>query len=141
VKYAGLFIALSLLTLFLWEHLAGKPLHPIQYGLMGLALSVFYLLLLALAEHIGFASAYLVAALALCALLGVYISGAFRSATAGSGSAVAFGTVYALLYLLVTSEDYSLLAGAIGLFAILAAVMVVTRRIDWYGTTAAREQG
>ena len=139
VKYAGLFIALSLLTLFLWEHLAGKPLHPIQYGLMGLALSVFYLLLLALAEHIGFASAYLVAALALCALLGVYISGAFRSATAGSGSAVAFGTVYALLYLLVTSEDYSLLAGAIGLFAILATVMVITRRIDWYGTTAKEE--
>ncbi len=54
VKYAGLFIALSLLTLFIWEHLARRPLHPIQYGMMALALSVFYLLLLALAEHIGF---------------------------------------------------------------------------------------
>lgn len=138
VKYAGLFIALSLLTLFLWEHLAGKPLHPIQYGLMGLALSVFYLLLLALAEHIGFANAYLAAAVALCALLGVYIAGAFRSSMAGGGSGLAFGTVYALLYLLVTSEDYSLLAGAIGLFVILATVMVVTRRIDWYG---ARSRG
>jgi inner membrane protein len=132
VKYAGLFIALSLLTLFLWEHLAGKSLHPIQYGLMGLALSVFYLLLLALAEHIGFGRAYVVAALALCSLLGVYIAGAFRSAKAGSGSAVAFGAVYALLYLLVTAEDYSLLAGAIGLFAILATVMVLTRKLDWY---------
>jgi inner membrane protein len=132
VKYAGLFIALSLLTLFLWEHLAGKPLHPVQYGLMGLALSVFYLLLLALAEHIGFAKAYIVAALALCSLLGVYIAGAFRSAKAGSGSGVAFAAVYGLLYLLVTSEDYSLLAGALGLFAILATVMVVTRKLDWY---------
>ncbi len=134
VKYAGLFIALSLLTLFLWEHLARKSLHPIQYGLMGLALSVFYLLLLALAEHIGFANAYIVAALALCSLLGVYIAGAFRSSMAGSGSAVAFGAVYALLYLLVTSEDYSLLAGSIGLFAILATVMILTRRVNWYGT-------
>ena len=139
VKYAGLFIALSLLTLFLWEHLAGQPLHPIQYGLMGLALSVFYLLLLALAEHIGFPKAYATAAVALCALLGVYIAGAFRSSKAGSGSALAFGTVYALLYLLVTSEDYSLLAGAIGLFVILATVMVITRRIDWYGATRKAE--
>jgi inner membrane protein len=95
---------------------------------------VFYLLLLALAEHIGFANAYLAAAVALCALLGVYIAGAFRSSKAGGGSAVAFGIVYALLYLLVTSEDYSLLAGAIGLFVILSTVMIVTRRIDWYGS-------
>jgi inner membrane protein len=140
VKYAGLFIALSLLTLFLWEHLSRQPLHPIQYGLMGLALSVFYLLLLALAEHIGFPKAYAAAAVALCSLLGVYIAGAFRSSKAGGGSALAFGTVYALLYLLVTSEDYSLLAGAIGLFAILATVMVVTRRIDWYGRRDEEEE-
>jgi inner membrane protein len=133
VKYAGLFIALSLLTLFLWEHLTRKSLHPIQYGLMGLALSVFYLLLLALAEHIGFTNAYVVAALALCSLLGIYIAGAFHSSRAGGGSAVAFGSVYALLYLLVTSEDYSLLAGAIGLFAILATVMILTRKVNWYG--------
>jgi inner membrane protein len=141
VKYAGLFIALSLLTLFLWEHLAGKPLHPIQYGLTGLALSVFYLLLLALAEHVGFARAYIIAAVALCALLGVYIAGAFRSMLAGSGSAAAFGLVYGLLYLLVTSEDYSLLTGAIALFAILATVMVVTRKLDWYRAGPKSEEG
>src|SRR6185295_7664805 len=136
VKYAGLFIALSLLTLFLWEHLARRPLHPIQYALMGLALSVFYLLLLALAEHIGFVYAYLTAALALCALLGVYLAGAFRSSRAGAGSSVAFGATYALLYLLVTSEDYSLLAGSLALFAILATVMMVTRRLNWYDSGA-----
>ncbi|HEY1283837.1 MAG TPA: cell envelope integrity protein CreD [Steroidobacteraceae bacterium] len=136
VKYAGLFIALSLLTLFLWEHLARRPLHPIQYGLMALAMSVFYLLLLALAEHIGFLYAYLAAALALCSLLGIYLAGAFRSSRAGGGSAVAFGATYALLYLLVTSEDYALLAGSLALFAILATVMVLTRRLDWYGSGA-----
>ncbi len=136
VKYAGLFIALSLLTMFLWEHLARRPLHPIQYGLMGLALSVFYLLLLALAEQIGFALAYLAAAIALCALLGVYLAGALRSKKAGSGSAGAFAAVYGLLYLLVTSEDYALLAGSLGLFAVLATVMLVTRRLDWYAPNA-----
>jgi inner membrane protein len=141
VKYAGLFIALSLLTLFLWEHLARRPLHPIQYGLMGLALSVFYLLLLALAEHIGFVYAYLIAALALCALLGVYLAGAFRSSRAGGGSTIAFGATYALLYLLVTSEDYALLAGSLALFAILATVMVVTRRLNWYEPGATPAEG
>jgi inner membrane protein len=140
VKYAGLFIALSLLTLFLWEHLARRPLHPIQYGLMGLALSVFYLLLLALAEHIGFVYAYTAAALALCALLGIYLAGAFRSSRAGGGSAIAFGATYALLYLLVTSEDYALLAGSLALFAILATVMVLTRRLNWYDSGATPEE-
>ena len=136
VKYAGLFIALSLLTMFLWEHLSRRRLHPIQYGLVGLALAVFYLLLLALAEHIGFEYAYVAAALALCTLLGIYIAGAFRSSRAGAGSAVTFGATYALLYLLVTSEDYALLAGALALFAILASVMMLTRRLNWYEPSA-----
>jgi len=136
VKYAGLFIALSLLTLFVWEHLARRPLHPIQYGLMALALSVFYLLLLALAEHVGFTIAYVCAALALCGLLGIYLAGAFRSGWSGSGAGAVFAGVYALLYLLVTSEDYSLLAGSLALFALLATAMVLTRRLDWYQTTA-----
>jgi inner membrane protein len=136
VKYAGLFIALSLLTLFVWEHLARRPLHPIQYALMGLALSVFYLLLLALAEHVGFTVAYVCAAVALCGLLGVYLAGAFDSTRAGNGAGAVFAGVYALLYLLVTSEDYSLLAGSLAVFALLATAMVLTRRLDWYQATA-----
>jgi inner membrane protein len=136
VKYGGLFIALSLLTLFVWEHLARRPLHPIQYGLMGLALSVFYLLLLALAEHVGFAVAYVVAAAALCGLLGFYLSGAFDSGRSGSGASAVFAGVYGLLYLLVTSEDYSLLVGALAVFALLATAMVLTRRLDWYQASA-----
>ncbi len=83
VKYGGLFVALSFLTLFLFETLQRRPVHPIQYGLMGLALSVFYLLLLALAEHIGFLWAYVLATAALCSLISVYLAGALRSARAG----------------------------------------------------------
>jgi len=79
VKYGGLFIALSFLTLFLVETLQRRPVHPIQYGLMGLGLSVFYLLLLALAEHIGFLLAYVLATGALCVLMSSYLAGALRS--------------------------------------------------------------
>jgi len=132
VKYGGLFIALSLLTLFLVEALQRRAVHPIQYGLMGLALSVFYLLLLALSEHLSFLLAYLTAAAALCALMGVYLGGALHNLRAGIASAGILGATYALLYLLVTSENYALLAGAIALFALLATVMVLTRRVDWY---------
>jgi inner membrane protein len=132
VKYGGLFIALSFLTLFLVENLRRRPLHPIQYGLMGLALSVFYLLLLALAEHIGFLAAYLIAAVALCALMGVYLAGALGSTRAGCASGGIFAATYTLLYMLVTSENYALLAGAVALFALLATAMLLTRRMDWY---------
>ncbi len=132
VKYAGVFVCLSFLTLFIWEHLTRRPVHPIQYGLMGLALSVFFLLLLALAEHVGFRTAYVLAALALCSLLGVYLAGAMDSPKSGAASGGVFGLLYGLLYLLVTSDDYALLAGALGLFTVLATAMVLTRKINWY---------
>jgi inner membrane protein len=136
VKYGGLFVALSFLTLFLVETLQRKPVHPIQYGLMGLALSVFYLLLLALAEHIGFLSAYLLATAALCVLMSVYLTGALRSSRAGIASGGIFAATYSLLYLLVTSESYALLAGSVALFALLATTMFLTREIDWYAREA-----
>jgi inner membrane protein len=135
VKYAGVFIGLSFLTLFIWEHLVRRPVHPIQYALMGLALSVFFLLLLALAEHLGFRLAYVLAALALCSLLGVYLAGAMGTRTSGTASSGMFALLYGLLYLLVTSDDYALLAGALGLFAVLAIAMVLTRKINWYQTS------
>jgi inner membrane protein len=132
VKYGGLFIALSFLTLFLVETLLRRPLHPIQYGLMGLALSVFYLLLLALAEQLGFLAAYIVATAALCTLIGLYLAGALASAQAGAVAVGVFAATYALLYLLVASESYALLAGSLALFALLATVMLLTRKINWY---------
>ena len=132
MKYALLFIALTFLTFFAWEQVTRNPLHPLQYLLIGFALSIFYLLLIALSEHISFAVAYVTAAAALVLLIGIYIAGALRSSLRGSVAGVAMSGVYALLYALVLSEDYALLLGAIVLFVALAAVMLVTRRIDWY---------
>ncbi len=132
VKYALLFIALTFLTFFAWEQIARNRLHPLQYLLIGLALSIFYLLLIALSEQISFVVAYVAAAVALVALIGVYVAGALRSSMRGGIAAAAMSGVYALLYALVLSEDYALLLGAIVLFVALAAVMLVTRRVDWY---------
>jgi len=139
VKYGGLFIALSYLTLFLVENLQRRAVYPIQYGLMGLALSVFYLRLLAMAEHIGFLLAYALATAALCILMSFYLSAALRSAVLGMASGGLFTATYALLYLLVTSESYALLAGSLALFALLATTMLLTRRIDWYAQRASAE--
>ncbi len=132
VKYALLFIALTFLTFFAWEQVTRNRLHPLQYLLIGLALSIFYLLLIALSEHVSFVIAYLTAAVALVVLIGVYVAGALRSSMRGGVAGAAMSGVYALLYALVLSEDYALLLGAIVLFVALAAVMLVTRRIDWY---------
>ena len=74
----------------------------------------------------------MLAALALCSLLGVYLAGAMGTRAAGTGSGAVFALLYGLLYLLVTSDDYALLAGALGLFAVLAVAMVLTRKINWY---------
>lgn len=132
LKYALLFIALTFLTFFAWEQLSDLRLHPLQYLFVGLALSMFYVLLLALSEHIRFIAAYLIATVALVALMGSYISGALRSARRGLGVAAAMSVVYGLLYALILSEDYALLMGALTLFVALAALMIATRKVDWY---------
>jgi inner membrane protein len=141
VKYAALFIALTFLTLFAWEQVTRNRLHPLQYLLVGLALSMFYLLLIALSEHIAFVVAYIVAATSLVLLIGMYIAGALRSSRRGLVAGGAMGVVYGLLYMLVLSEDYSLLLGAIILFVALAAVMLATRRFDWYQARVADHTG
>ena len=116
----------------MFELLKQLPVHPVQYGLVGLALALFFLLLISLSEHIPFASAYVVSSAACIGLIGFYLSAVLRSAGRGIGFAAMLGLLYAALYGLLVSEDNALVLGAGLLFLILAAVMVVTRRIDWY---------
>lgn len=132
IKYALLFIALTFMTIFAWEQVANLRLHPLHYLLVGLALSIFYLLLIALSEHLPFVYAYCVGAAALVALIGIYLAGALRRRQRGIVAATALAVVYGLLYALVISESYALLMGAIVLFTALATVMVTTRHVDWY---------
>jgi inner membrane protein len=131
-KYAILFIALTFLSLFMTEILTRRRVHPVQYLLVGFALCVFYSLLLALMEHVGFGRAYLVSAAATVLLIGGYT----RAVLGGWAMAALIGgivtAIYAYLYVVLQLEDYALLMGSGGLFVALALVMYLTRRIDWY---------
>ena len=131
-KYGILFVVLTFVGFFLFETLRQLPIHPIQYALVGLALAIFFLLLLSLSEHIAFGLAYLAAALACIGLIGYYVGHVLRSRTRGMGFAAMLGLLYAALYGLLMSEDNALVLGAGLLFVVLAAIMVATRKVDWY---------
>jgi inner membrane protein len=137
-KYGILFIAMTFVALFLFDALGRWRVHPVQYLLVGVALCTFYVVLLALSEQIGFGPAYLVAAVAVVAMIGGYAVAAARSRKAGSALGGLLALVYALLYGLVISEQYSLLMGAIALLASIGVLMYLTRRVDWYALGPAR---
>lgn len=133
LKYALLFVGLVFLAYFLFEITTGKRVHPAQYILIGLAQIIFYLLLLSIAEHLGFDLGFLLAAGATVALISAYAGWVFESRRQGVRALVAFTVVYGLIYVLMRLEDYALLVGALASFAAIATVMYFTRRIDWYG--------
>ncbi|MES2819572.1 MAG: cell envelope integrity protein CreD [Pseudomonadota bacterium] len=133
IKYALLFIALTFAGFFLFEVLKRLAVHPIQYGLVGLSLALFYLLLLSLAEHLGFGLAYGLSAGACVLLIGFYVSHVLHSWARGLGFTTALAALYGLLYGLLSAEDYALLMGSLLVFGLLSCVMVLTRKLDWYG--------
>ncbi|WP_411705790.1 cell envelope integrity protein CreD [Edaphovirga cremea] len=132
VKYAVLFIGLTFMAFFLFETLTGLRVHPIQYLLVGFALVLFYLVLLAFSEHIGFAAAYLLASLTCSALIGFYLSSVLQGWLRGGMFTAGLLLLYGILFLLLQSQDNALVLGSVMLFAILATVMLLTRRLDWY---------
>jgi inner membrane protein len=137
-KYGVLFVLLTFVTFAMFEFLRQLRLHPIQYGLVGCAVAIFFLLLLALSERIPFAIAYLVATIACVVLIGHYLGHVLGGWRRGAGFAGLLGTLYAALYGLLISEDNAMVLGAGLLFMILAAIMIWTRKVDWYRASAAQ---
>jgi inner membrane protein len=131
VHYAVLLIVITFLTFFLWEHVSGIAIHGMQYLMVGLALALFYLLLLALSEHMTFDLAYGVSAGSLVGLITVYLTGVLGRLPLALGAGAGLATLYTMLYWILRSEDYSLLMGSLLLFGVLAILMIATRRIDW----------
>ncbi|URX60854.1 cell envelope integrity protein CreD [Luteibacter anthropi] len=131
-KYGLLFIALTFVAFFLFEVLKGLRLHPVQYLLVGAAMASFYVLLLALSEQIGFGWAYVVAAAAVVLIVGGYATAVLRARRAGLLLGGVLALVYAILYGLIGAEQYALLIGSVVLVAVVALLMYLTRRIDWY---------
>jgi len=140
LKYVPLFVGLVFLSYFVFEATARKRVHPAQYILVGLAQLIFYLLLLSLAERIGFDLGFLVAGGATVLLLSVNAKWIFGTLVQGLRALAVFSLLYVFIYLLLRLEDNALLVGAIASFMAVAAVMYFTRKIDWYSSiTAGRE--
>ncbi len=131
LKYGILFVAAGFLIAFLMEALSAQPLHIVQYFFIGLAQVVFYLLLLSLSEHLGFATAYGVATAATVGLISLYVLRATGKMLRGGVMLIALLFAYGLLYLLLRLEDYALIVGAIAVFLALAITMFATLKVDW----------
>jgi inner membrane protein len=131
-KYGALFIGLVLMAAFMFELFRKLRLHPIQYGLVGLSIALFFLLLLALSEKFAFWMAYAGAATASVALLAVYFSAVLGGWRRGLSFGAFVALLYGALYGLLASESNALLLGALLIFGMLATLMLVTRKVDWY---------
>ena len=137
LKYGFLFIGLTFGAFFAFEIVKRLPIHPAQYLLVGLALAVFFLLLIALSEHIVFWAAYAAASAACAALIGFYLSAVLKSRLRGLSFAAMVVALYSALYGLLVSEDNALLLGSLLVFGLLALAMALTRRLDWYSLEGA----
>ncbi len=133
LKYAVMFIGLVFIAFFLFEVLIGKPVHPAQYILIGLAQSIFYLLLLAFSEHIGFGAAFAISSFATVGLTSAYAGWTFGGRAYAIRAGIVFALTYGLLYSLMRMQDFALMIGALASFMAIAAVMYLTRHMDWYG--------
>src|SRR5438477_3373068 len=131
-KYGFLFLGLTFAAFMLLELLRRLAIHPVQYALVGLALAMFFLLLIALSEHIAFGAAYAAATAACVGIITIYLVRVLKRAVLGLVFGAALAGLYGMLYALLKAEDYALLGGSCLLFTLLAAVMIATRRIDWY---------
>lgn len=136
VKYAILIIGLSFALFFIIELLQQKPFHPMQYVLVGIALSIFYTLLLSISEYILFSQAYLIAAGATVVLISMYAKAHFSNWKTASIFAFILSLLYGFIYVLISLENTALLVGSIGLFVVLALIMYSSRKINWYGNMA-----
>ncbi len=133
LHYLTLFLGLVFLTYFLFEALSGTRVHPAQYALVGVAQTIFYLLLLSLAEHLGFDWSYLIAGTCTVALFSINTEWVFGSRKLGLRALGVFSLLYTFIYVLLRVQAYALLTGSIASFVAVAAAMYITRNVDWYG--------
>ena len=130
-KYGFLVIGLTFLVFFLIQTLSKIDIHPFQYLMIGLALTMFYTLLVSISEHSNFLKAYLVAGISVIALITLYSKSILKNFKFPLFIGASLTPLYSFIYVIIQLENYALLVGSIGLFLILAIVMYVSRKIDW----------
>lgn len=132
VKYAVLFIALTFGVFFLIEMWQNVQIHPLQYGFVGIALVVFYILVLSVSEFVGFSWAYLISTGATILLLALYLASVFKKSKTTLGFIIGLVMLYGYIYFIIQLEEMSLIFGSVALFVVIAALMLSTRKVDWY---------
>ncbi|HRI83765.1 MAG TPA: inner membrane CreD family protein, partial [Opitutaceae bacterium] len=138
LKHSVLVLTLVFAAFFLFETLAGLRLHAVHYGLVGAALCLFYLALLALGEVLPPGQAYVGAAVASSLLIVCYGISILHSLVRAGSIAALLGAEYGVLYVVLRMEDYALLAGTASLFTVLAGIMFFTRKVDWFAQEAGK---
>ena len=139
-KYAIMFIALTFMIFFFVEILNRRRIHPVQYLLVGLSISIFYVLLLSLGEQIGFNLSYLISGVAIVGLITAYAASIFRHLKLTMILGICLVLLYVFLFILIQLQDYALLLGSIGLFVAMGLIMYTSRNVDWYSTTSLKNQ-
>jgi inner membrane protein len=140
-KYAIMFIMLTFLVFLFTELLNGFKIHPVQYLLVGLALIIFYTLLLSISEQLGFTIAYLISSVAVIILISLYSRTIFKENRLMALLAGILIILYGFLFVILRSEDYALLIGSIGLFIVLCVIMYLSRKIKWYNEESDNQLG
>ncbi|WP_460218166.1 cell envelope integrity protein CreD [Psychroserpens sp. MEBiC05023] len=130
-KYGFLVIGLTFLIFFLIQTMSKIDIHPFQYFMIGIALTMFYTLLVSISEHSNFLKAYLIAGIAVVLLITLYSRSILKSFKFSMLIGLSLTALYTFIYVIIQLENYALLVGSIGLFVILAIVMFVSRKIDW----------
>jgi len=133
LKYSIAFFALIFLAVFILELMGKRAIHWIQYILVGLAMVVFYIVLLAFAEHVGFTIAYIISATATTVLVAWYVGDSLGQRHSVWIMGAIMGILYTIIFLILKEQEYALLAGSIIAFLAIAATMVLTRSVDWSG--------
>jgi inner membrane protein len=137
-KYAVMFLLFTFGAFFFSEVINKQRIHPIQYILIGMAILIFYTLVLSLSEHINFNLAYIISALSVTMIISGYAKAIIPNKLFAATILGLLAVLYSYLFIILQLEDYSLLMGSIGLLVIIAAVMFMTRRINWYGEEVAK---
>ncbi len=130
-KYGYLVISLTFLIFFLIQSLSKINIHPFQYLMIGLALTMFYTLLISISEHSNFLNAYLIASISVIGLITLYAKSILKTFKFPFFIFISLTTLYTFIYVIIQLENYALLVGSVGLFLILGSVMYASRKIDW----------
>ncbi|RCW92155.1 cell envelope integrity protein CreD [Winogradskyella arenosi] len=131
-KYGFLVIGLTFLIFFLIQTMSNIPIHAFQYLMIGLGLVMFYTLLVSISEHSNFLKAYVIAGISVIVLISLYSRSILKNSKFSALIGISLTALYTFIYVIIQLENYALLVGSVGLFIILAAVMFVSRKIDWH---------